>query len=132
MSQENVEIVRKAFEIVNAREVPEDLIEPDIQIQNVRTAVTDKLYVGPEGIRDWQEDFLAVMDETARFRIDQVLAHEGDVVVVRLQLVGHGRASGAPLDMRWWNVCWIRNGRIARSVSYSHRGEALEAAGLSE
>ena len=132
MSEENVEIVQKAVEIINAREVPEDLIEPDIQIQNVPTAVTDNLYAGAEGIREWQEDFLAVMDETARFGIDEVLAHEGDVVVARFQLVGHGRASGAPLDLRWFVVCWVRDGRIARIESYASRREALEAAGLSE
>jgi ketosteroid isomerase-like protein len=132
MSEENVETVRKVVEIINAREVPEDLIEPDIQIQNVPTAVTDNLYVGAEGIREWQEDFLAVMDETGRFGIDEVLAHEGDVVVVKVQLVGHGRASSAPLDIRWFIVCWVRDGRIARTDSYASRREALKAAGLSE
>jgi hypothetical protein len=52
MSQENVEIVRKVIETISAREVPEDLIAPDIQLQNARTAVSDNLYVGYDGVRN--------------------------------------------------------------------------------
>jgi hypothetical protein len=98
MSEENVEIVRKAIEAVSAREVPEDLIAPDARIQNVATAVSDNLYVGHDGVREWQEDFFGVMDEGARLEVEEVIAVGEDCVVVMLRLAGHGAQSGAPLS----------------------------------
>jgi ketosteroid isomerase-like protein len=125
MSEENVEIVRKVIDAISAREVPEDLIAPDIHLQNVRTAVSDNLYVGHDGVRKWQQDFFGVMDEEARLEVE-------DCVVVTLRLAGHGAKSGAPLELRWPQVIWLRQGRITRTTGYGSRREALEAAGLRE
>jgi ketosteroid isomerase-like protein len=132
MSEENVEIVRKAIEAVSAREVPEDLIAPDARIQNVATAVSDNLYVGHDGVREWQEDFFGVMDEEAGLEVEKVIAVGEDCVVVMLRLAGHGAKSGASLELRWPAAFWLRRGRITRTEGYASRGEALEAAGLKE
>jgi ketosteroid isomerase-like protein len=132
MSEENVEIVRKVIDAISAREVPEDLIAPDIHLQNVRTAVSDNLYVGHDGVRKWQQDFFGVMDEDARLEVEDVIAFGEDCVVVTLRLAGHGAKSGAPLELRWPQVIWLRQGRITRTTGYGSRREALEAAGLRE
>jgi ketosteroid isomerase-like protein len=132
MSEENVEIVRKAIDTISARELPEDLIAPDIQLQNARTAVSDNLYVGYDGLRKWQEDFFGVMDKEARLEVEEVIASGEDCVVMTLRLVGQGAKSGAPLELRWQSVFWLREGRVTRSNGYGSRREALEAAGLSE
>jgi ketosteroid isomerase-like protein len=132
MSQENAEIVLEAIDVMNARKVPEHLMADDAELQNVRTAVTDNLYVGPAGFARWLDDFFGVMEADARFEVEQVLAAASDSVVVMLHLTGRGAASGAPLDLRWPATIWIREGKITRAVGYPGKEEALEAAGLAE
>ena len=132
MSEENVEIVRKLIDRISAREVPEDLIAPDIEMQNVRTAVSDNFYAGYDGVRKWQQDFFGVMDKESRLELEEVIALGESCVVVTVRLAGHGAKSGAPLELRWHQVLWLRDGRVARTIAYGSRREAVEAAGLSE
>jgi len=54
----------------------------------------------------------------------------GDVVFLWVRFSGHGAASGAPMEMELAHVVTIRDGRVARTVEYFDRGEALAAAGL--
>src|SRR5436190_19190522 len=129
MSQENVEIVRETVEAMNTRRVPDHLLARNVELQNVRTAVTDNLYVGPAGVAKWLEDFFEVMEEGARFEVEEVVGTTGDCVVVMLHLTGRGTSSGAPLDLRWAGAVWIREGKITRAVGYPSREEALEALG---
>jgi ketosteroid isomerase-like protein len=115
---------------VNAREVPGDLIAPDFLIENVRTGVTDDVYLGAAGARKWLDDFFGVLDEQARFELDELIDAGGDSVVMVHHLAGYGRASGAPFRMRWASAVWIHDEKITRIVGYATRHEALEAAGL--
>jgi ketosteroid isomerase-like protein len=131
MSQENVEILLRAVAAINAREVPEDVLAPDFRIENVSTAVTDRTYHGAEGARQWMSDFFDVLDEGARHEAEPIAVGD-DYVVSKLRIVGVGSSSGAPVDMRWYGVMWIRNGKLTRAVGYATRREALEAVGLSE
>jgi hypothetical protein len=130
MARESVEIVLEAIDVMNAREVPEHLMAGDAELQNVRTAVTDNLYVGPAGLARWLDDFFGVMEPDALFEVEEVLAAASGCVVVILHLTGRGAASGAPLDLRWPTAIWIREGKITRAVGYSRKEEALEAAAL--
>ena len=131
MSRENVEILRRVVAAINAREVPEDLLAPDFRIENVSTAVTDRSYRGPEGARQWMSDFFDVLGEGARHEAEPIELGD-DYVVTKLRIVGHGSSSGAPVDMRWYGVMWVRDGKVTRAVGYATRREALEAVGLSE
>jgi ketosteroid isomerase-like protein len=110
---------------------PEDLLAPEFTIENVSTAVTDRTYRGPEGFRQWIGDFFDVLDADARFKAEPVATGD-DYVVGKLSIVGRGSVSGAPVDLRYYGVMWIRDGRITRAVGYSTRREALAAVGLSE
>ena len=56
----------------------------------------------------------------------------GDQVLLWVRFVGHGAASGIPLDMELAHLYTMRDGKAARVVEYMNRNEALEAAGLSE
>jgi ketosteroid isomerase-like protein len=132
MSEENVEIVRRVVEAVNARQIPETLLARDFRAENVNTAVSNKVYVGWAGAREWQDDFFGVMDDEARFEVKEIVGAGKDCVVVVLQLAGHGLKSGAPLELRWPSVFWLRDQLITRAVGYSTKRGALEAAGLLE
>lgn len=74
-------------------------------------------------------DFFDVLDEAARFEAEPVAAGD-DYVVGRLRLAGRGSASGAPVDLRYYGVIWVRDGLIARAMGYATRREAFAAVGL--
>ena len=131
MSRENIEIALRWMAAVNARQVPEDLLAPEFTIENVTTAVTDRTYHGSEGFRQWISDFFDVLDDDARFEGEPV-ANGDDYVVGTNRIVGRGSVSGAPVDLRYYGVIWIRDGRITRAVGYPTRRAALEAVGRSE
>ena len=131
MSRENVEVALRCVEAINARGVPEELLAPDFRIENVPTAVTDKTYYGSEGFQQWINDFFDVLDEDARHDAEPIEAGD-DHVVGKLRIVGRGSGSSAPVDLRWYGVMWIRDGKVTRLVGYATRREALEAVGLRE
>ena len=130
MSRENVEVLRRITAAINAREVPEDLLAPDFRMENVSTAVTDRTYHGSEGARQWMSDFFDVLGEGARHEAEPIEVGD-EYVVSKLRFVGHGASSGAPVDMRWYGVMWVREGKVTRAAGYATRREALEAVGLS-
>jgi ketosteroid isomerase-like protein len=131
MSRENIEIALRFMAAINAREVPEDLLAPDVRLENVTTAVTDTTYRGAEGVRQWISDFFDVLDDDARYE-GEVIEARDDYVVGKARFVGRGSVSGAPVDMSYYGVMWIRDGRITRAVGYPKRRAALEAVGLRE
>ena len=56
----------------------------------------------------------------------------GEMVLLWVRFVGHGAASGIPLEMELAHLYTMRDGRAAKVIEYFDRGEALEAAGLRE
>ena len=44
----------------------------------------------------------------------------------------HGRASGVKTELRFWQLFWLTDGKIARRRIFWTRDEALDAAGLGE
>ncbi|HEX3509706.1 MAG TPA: nuclear transport factor 2 family protein [Solirubrobacteraceae bacterium] len=130
MSQENVERLRRLMEAVNAGEVPE-FVAADYRAENVNTAVTDKTYIGHDGVREWREDMFSAFGEV-RLQLDKLIAESDDYVVAVTSLKGRGGASGAPLELRWANAFWFRNGRLVRSGGFLSIREALKAVGLEE
>jgi ketosteroid isomerase-like protein len=128
MSEENVEVVRRLVEAINANDLPRDLMTDDVKLKNATTAVTDATYVGYEGGLAWRRDFFDVVDD-ARYTLDEVLATGPDYVVIANSLVGKGASSGVPVDMRWTSVFWFRDGKICRAAGFNSCAEALEVVG---
>ena len=82
---------------------------------------------GPAAVREmwarWDSDW-EELEMIAEEFIDA-----GDAVVVAMRYRGRGRASGADVDDRLFEVHTFRQGRCVRKVDYAERSEALEAAG---
>ena len=55
-----------------------------------------------------------------------------DYVIVKFRLSAIGRASGIPVERVTWNVCTLRDRKIAVGQSYLTENEALKAVGLEE
>jgi ketosteroid isomerase-like protein len=129
MSQENVEIVARVVEAINTGDLPRELVAPGFELRNATTAVTDATYHGYEGVLKWRAELFDVVED-ARLVLDEVIADDDDYVVILNRLVGRGASSGAPVDLRWFSVFWIRDGQVARTTGFTRRREALGAVGL--
>jgi hypothetical protein len=133
VSQENVELYRRAIDDMNTTEgVPETLLTPDFCIENIITAVTDKTYYGASGCREWVKDLSDAFAPGPRLEVEKIIVDRDDYVVGRNAFVGTGARSGAPLRLRWISVLWFDRGKATRAAGYATRSEALKALGLEE
>jgi uncharacterized protein len=131
MSQENVEIVRRAYKAMEAGDVDgvAALAHPDVEwISDSRVGV------GP--LRGVENVIAFFMDQREVF-VDATLDAErffdqDDLVLVFLRVAATGRGSGARVEIRIAHLWTLRDGRLVRGEGYGNRDEALEAAGLSE
>src|SRR5688500_7022275 len=133
MSQENVEIVRRAFEAVNRRDDVEEIlsyIDPEGELHSaVIGGAEGNVYRGHEGFRRW---FAETDDAFAEIRTDVTEARDlGDRVLVLGHIKARGRESGAPVDAPTGWIFTVGRGRLVKAEGFLSHAETLEAAGLS-
>jgi ketosteroid isomerase-like protein len=132
MSQESVEIVRRAFaEFEQGNFWVPEVFDPSVRIEWLDAlAVGASETVGLEQLgatlRGWFESWDR-MTMTAERLIDA-----GDQVVVIGVWHGRGRASGVTTEWRVGQVWTMREGKAIDVASYRDPDQALEAAGLQE
>ena len=136
MSQDNVDLVRRATELYSAYlrdqsdESPLDelvtLHAPDAEIDFSRILPDFPPTRGAEAMREWNKTIAGLFEE---MRLT-ALRYEamGDAVVVPVRLEGRGAGSGAPVDARYTYVIRLSGGRIVSAVTYAAEAEALAAA----
>jgi hypothetical protein len=132
MSQENVELVYRYGDALNAREVPDGLLAPGFIMVNAATAVTDGTFSGAEGVIRWTRDILDLLEEDAPFFIQRIAAAQDDFVVATVGVRGTTEHSKMPVTFRWAAAFWCSNGCLTRVVGYLELSEALKAVGLEE
>ena len=130
MSEENVEIARRAIEAWNAGDMDRlrDLYDPDA----VYATPSDWIggpYVGRDAIMEQFRELRDVWQDDSSFGRPELL-DAGDRVVVQVDF--HGDTRGLPLTTEVAWVYTLREGLITRLEFFRSRAEALEAAGLSE
>jgi ketosteroid isomerase-like protein len=130
VSEGNVDLICRAVEAINARQVPN--VTDDVRIETPATAVTGGTLVGEQGWREWMSEFFDAFGDDARMQVDEILAEGEDYVAALVSLVGPGATSEIPLTLRWANVWWLREGQIVRAAGFLHTREALRAVGLEE
>jgi ketosteroid isomerase-like protein len=130
MSQENVEIARKAIEAWNAEDMDalRALYDPDAVYAVPSDWVDAGPYLGREAVMDQFRVLREIFSDSSFDPID--LLDAGDHVVVQVDF--HGDTRGLPLttEMAW--VYTVRRGLIVRLEIFRSKDEALEAAGLRE
>jgi ketosteroid isomerase-like protein len=131
LSQENVEIVRRAFQAFNDRDVDAMLANwaEDVEMRLIGgfADLMGAEFKGHDGIRRWFDEWTGSLDVRAEIEsIDEV----GDRVVVIARVVGTGDASGTPVTLRGGQIYSFRDGRISEVANYYEPSEALEAVGL--
>ena len=132
MSQENVEVVKRAVNAFNRRDLDglEELGTPDIEWITSMGAIEGEPFRGREG----GDTYLArLTDAWEEFRtVAENVRDLGDRVLMLGQVEGRGKGSGVPVNMPLAQVYDFRDGKVSRIRSYLEHGEALKAVGLAE
>jgi ketosteroid isomerase-like protein len=137
MSQENVEIVKRVYEVL-AQGVDEHalrslvaagLASPDAEL-DLSTAYPD----GPVVRMATLSEFFASLPwgNSTRFEPESFRAVGSDRVLVFIRAHGTGTGSGVEVEARGAHLITMRDGRVVRTESYTDRAKALAAAGLPE
>ena len=131
MSEANVEIVRRLYAAMDARDVEAvaGLAHPDVEWVPDSRVGSGPIRGRENVIRFFTERaemFATVRTETER------LWTSGDRVLAFLRVTGEGRASGVPFEIRIAHLWTVRDGVVLRGEGYGDRGQALEAAGVSD
>jgi hypothetical protein len=145
MSQENVEVVRKALDIWNAfmhgelnaettGEAGAPFVDPQIELiwhgERTMPDQPQRLQGIPEILTFWEQMRGAYVELELK-PLEIIEAPDGRVVTP-LRQSARGRESGIPLVFHYFLVWTIRQGRVRRQEVFRHRADALEAAGLRE
>ena len=134
MSQENVEIVRRAYEHRRATgDFLEEVLAPDLvwDMSNFRGWPEQQIYEGVDEARRFIRDWTAAFDEWA-IEVEALHDAGGDKVVGVIRQRGRFRTSGLPVEMLFAQVYTLRDGKEVRMEMYADPAEALKAVGLEQ
>jgi ketosteroid isomerase-like protein len=129
MSQENVELVRRALRSV---ETFWGLLDEHVVWDCRERSVfdLDEVYVGRDAVIKASRHYWGTWHE---YQLDaEELIDAGSSVVVIFRERGRGKGSGAPFEERRAQVWCFSRGRIIRWEEFPDPAAALKAAGLSE
>jgi ketosteroid isomerase-like protein len=132
MSEENVEVVRRAIAAYNRRDFDamRALNHPDMELDwSASRGLEAGIYQGLEEVLRFYQNFLQTFEEVL-IEPDRFI-ESGDSVIVPNSARVRGR-DGIETVARSALVFEVRSGRLARICLYQETREALEAAGLSE
>ena len=144
MSEENVEVVRRIYEILDqfevdsvlrhdpdARALYEQLCHPDFElISPPEWADASGTFHGYEGLRTFARALDEAFDDI-KFSSGRHIA-AGDSVVFAVTAHATGKRSGGRPEMEVAHLWELEAARATRCVIHGSFEEALEAAGLSE
>jgi hypothetical protein len=121
MSQENVELIRKANEIWSADPLspPYEYFDSEIEWKT-RWPGLPRWFQGHDGIKDWVEQAL----EPMQIQMDLIDARSIDeeTVLAEYRARGRGRGNGIGTEMPIFDLYWIRDRRVYRRRTF--RSEA--------
>ena len=133
MSEENVEIVRRAYEAWNRGDLEAALefLDPGVELSLPPDFPEAGTHRGRSEVRRWvTEEFLPTLED---FRaVPERFLDADDQVVVFVRYSGRGKTTGIEVrgsivDAHLWT---LRNGMVERLRMYQGTEEALAAAGL--
>jgi ketosteroid isomerase-like protein len=132
MAQENVEIVREAFEsfLGGDQEKTAQLVDPEVEFHGTVGGLQEgQIAHGQSEIdQTFESEDLEAWEER-RLEPEEFI-DAGDDVVVLLHEYRRGKGSGVELETETAVVVAVSGGRVVRIQGYMDRGAALEAAGL--
>jgi ketosteroid isomerase-like protein len=131
MSEENVEVVRRAMAAWNSGrfdDLIEELFDPNVEWVPAAESLLAAAYHGYEGVRRFRADLFSAWDEYALDTPELVDAGDQVVLVTQVQ----ARTREIRIDQVWSALVTVRDGKIAHFQGFTTRKGALEAAGMPE
>ena len=134
MSQENVEIVRRIYSLLDqGDEAVWDLAPPEFVLDFSRRLIDPVLLRGRDQVQAWADREGEIWEgRHTRWQPEELIG-AGDKVLAFIRTGGRGKASGVEVEAYVWNVWTFRDDK---PVEWTYFGEdrraALEAVGLSE
>ena len=127
MSQENVEILRRAYAAFNRHDWDAALeaVHPDVEWHQITQFPDRAIYRGRDEMRDrfWNQQ---LVEQFGDFRIEvEEFVDAGDHVVMLGQIIATGSASGVPIRLRVVNALEMHDGKIIRA--YDVAGPSVSA-----
>jgi ketosteroid isomerase-like protein len=127
VSEESIDVVRRAiWAFENDGEAfatfysPESVWYPWEDNHSPSHGIEGAVRVRSQWLEAWTE---------YRSELDDIAA-DGEDVVASLHVIGQGKASGVPVDVRIHFHFKVRDGKIVHTYEYLDKASALEAAGL--
>jgi len=139
VSRDNVELVRRAYELINSlgrtegfvdpEEVAPDVwagLDPDLELHERPDLPDRKVYRGREASKEFWRKIQELFAEIRWEPLD--LVDLGNAVVAETRIVVVGRGSDVRIEADETDVWWFRHGRIVRLAAFPTRAEGLAAA----
>jgi ketosteroid isomerase-like protein len=135
MSQENVELIRKATDAVNRRDFDAflALLSPDVVWESRSGSPFPgfrDVYRGRKQVREWVALAFELIEDV-HTEVREIADLGNDRLLIAYVRTGRGKGSGVPVELRDWWMVWFAEGLITRRQAFWTRAEALEFAGLS-
>jgi ketosteroid isomerase-like protein len=134
MSQENVELVTRVYDLWNQGDIDAamEMFDPEVVWHGYTHLPDSGRRDGVDAVRAWVTDFAGAWGEI-QVSIERLVEVGDDAVLALVRMSGRGRDSGVPvtsgLDGHLWT---IPAGKVAAVRMYQGGQAALEAVGLSE
>lgn len=119
------EVIRLVFDRLNAGDIDGfvELCSPRIEWREIPEIPGARTFRGPDEVREWAENLLAVSDRIKFANWEMTERGEAALIDTSVEMPG---ASGIDLGWRAWTVWRVREGLLAYYAGYSER-EAAEA-----
>jgi ketosteroid isomerase-like protein len=129
MSEQNVEAIRSVYERWGEGDFRDtELFDPYVVLVLAADFPDPGPYLGREEVTKYMRGFL---EPWSRLTIEaEEITAAGDSVVVGVLQRAAGAGSGAPTELRYFQVWSFRGGKVIRLENLRGRSEALEAAGV--
>ena len=129
MSQENVEVVRRAY-LDPAALTDAAPIAPDAEFDFTALYPDQPVLRGIDAMRSFRD--AGPWGRSQRFQPERYIDVDDERVLVLVRAIATGRGSGVPVETRIAHEITIRGGVIVRVKVHRGHSEALKAVGLED
>jgi ketosteroid isomerase-like protein len=131
MSEQNVELVQRAFQWLQANDIDSFLtiVDPDVELHSLVLEL-EGTFRGRDGVREWWSNVHGVFPDWHPELVD--VRDQGEWVIARGRFGGTGATSRVAVAGDIWLVLRWRDGKMVWYGAFRTETEALEAAGLRE
>jgi ketosteroid isomerase-like protein len=132
MSQENVELLRRAYDAWEREGVEGiiPLLDPEVVWRNPAEGVGGVFY-GHGGVREWVRQVYEAMEEV-HYSVDRIEELPDGRLFALLQARVKGRGSGLEMEIPFAHVIEVHGGKATSLTQYTDIDAALKAVGLRE